>query len=198
MSQDKIIIVLVGSGSVGKSCTALRYIQSKFVEDYDPTIEESYRKMVIVDQIATMLEVIDTAGQEEYRSVRDKNLKIGDGFLVVYSIISTESFLQISSLHQAISQIKSSKNFPTVTTGNKLDLEKQREVPKKDGEKIAEKFSSSFIEISAKTGQFVNDAFEELIRKIRKFKESESNNHNRINTNTSQKQKKKRLRCSIL
>ncbi|KAJ5073617.1 ras-like protein [Anaeramoeba ignava] len=201
MSNDKCRIVIVGSGSVGKSCTAIRYLQGKFVEEYDPTIEESYRKMVIIDQTPTMLEILDTAGQEEYRTVRDKYLKVGDGFLILYSIASMESFLEISQIHQSIRAMKNSSDFPTVTCGNKSDLHNLRQVPKKEGQKIAQKFDSSFFEISAKTGDNVNEAFEDLIRKVRKFKDTYfakiEETKEQTNVEIPKKKKKKKL-CFIL
>jgi small GTP-binding protein len=57
-------IVVVGAGGVGKSALTVRFIQGNFVEKYDPTIEDSYRKQVAVDGVACLLDIMDTAGQE--------------------------------------------------------------------------------------------------------------------------------------
>jgi small GTP-binding protein len=62
-------IVVVGAGGVGKSALTVRFIQGNFVEKYDPTIEDSYRKLVEVDGNACMLDIMDTAGQEEYSAL---------------------------------------------------------------------------------------------------------------------------------
>ena len=62
-----------------------------FVETYDPTIEDSYRKQVVIDQQSCMLEVLDTAGQEEYTALRDQWIRDGEGFVLVYSITSRSS-----------------------------------------------------------------------------------------------------------
>lgn len=58
-------------------------MQGDFVERYDPTIEANYRKQVTVDQDAVMLDILDTAGQEEYSVLREQYMRMGDGFLLV-------------------------------------------------------------------------------------------------------------------
>jgi GTPase KRas protein len=56
--------IIVG---VGKSALTIQFIQSHFVDEYDPTIEDSYRKQCVIDDEVALLDVLDTAGQEEYR-----------------------------------------------------------------------------------------------------------------------------------
>jgi hypothetical protein len=63
---------VVGGGGVGKSALTIQFIQKHFVEEYDPTIEDSYRKQVTIDGEACLLDILDTAGQEEYASMRDQ------------------------------------------------------------------------------------------------------------------------------
>eukprot|EP00121_Abeoforma_whisleri_P003625 Awhi_evm1s3259 len=60
-------LVIVGGGGVGKSALTIQFIQCQFVDEYDPTIEDSYRKQSVVDGEAAHLDILDTAGQEEYR-----------------------------------------------------------------------------------------------------------------------------------
>ena len=55
-------IVVLGSGGVGKSALTVQFVQGIFVEKYDPTIEDSYRKQVEVEGQQCMLEILDTAG----------------------------------------------------------------------------------------------------------------------------------------
>jgi hypothetical protein len=59
-------IAVMGAGSVGKSAMTLRYVQGVFVKDYDPTIEDAYRKSVLLDDRNCVLDILDTAGQEDY------------------------------------------------------------------------------------------------------------------------------------
>ncbi|KAF5285164.1 hypothetical protein FQA39_LY16752 [Lamprigera yunnana] len=72
-------IVVLGSGGVGKSALTVQFVQGIFVEKYDPTIEDSYRKQVEVDGQQCMLEILDTAGTEQFTAMRDLYMKNGQG-----------------------------------------------------------------------------------------------------------------------
>ncbi|KAJ2507863.1 Ras GTPase ras2, partial [Coemansia sp. RSA 2049] len=85
-------VVMLGSGGVGKSMLTTKYINGTFSEEYDPTIEDSYRKQCDVDGEPCMLEILDTAGQEEYAAMRDYQIRTGDCFVIVYSITDLDSF----------------------------------------------------------------------------------------------------------
>ncbi len=61
----KYKIVTVGSGGVGKSALTIQFILSRFEDEYDPTIEDSYRKQCVIDEEVVLLDILDTAGQEE-------------------------------------------------------------------------------------------------------------------------------------
>ncbi len=54
-------LVVVGGGGVGKSALTIQFIQSHFVDEYDPTIEDSYRKQCVIDEEVALLDVLDTA-----------------------------------------------------------------------------------------------------------------------------------------
>merc|ERR1712070_775257 len=84
-------IVVVGAGGVGKSALTLRLCSGKFPKKYDPTIEDSYRKKLDVDGQVRTLDILDTAGQDEYRTLRMEYMVEGRGFVLVYSIIDGES-----------------------------------------------------------------------------------------------------------
>lgn len=75
-----------------------------------------------------MLDVLDTAGQEEYSAMREQYMRTGEGFLLVYSITSRQSFDEITTFQQQILRVKDKDYFPMVVVGNKCDLEGEREV----------------------------------------------------------------------
>jgi len=165
-------IVVVGAGGVGKSALTVRFIQGTFVQKYDPTIEDSYRKQVEIDAKACMLDIMDTAGQEEYSALRDQYMKTGEGFVLVYSITSSNSFEAAAKLRTSILRIKEDiPDVPIILVGNKCDVESERAVPTDDGRKAAERWTSGFIECSAKTNKYVNEVFFELVRLINKWRE---------------------------
>jgi GTPase KRas protein len=121
-------LVVVGGGGVGKSCLTIQLIQSHFVDEYDPTIEDSYRKQCVIDDEVALLDVLDTAGQEEYSAMREQYMRTGEGFLLVYSITSRQSFEEIMTFQQQILRVKDKDYFPIIVVGNKCDLEKERAV----------------------------------------------------------------------
>ena len=77
-----------------------------FVEDYDPTIEDSYIQHVEVDRQVCVLDVLDTAGQEEFSALREQYMRKGDGFLIVYSVIDPNSFKNTRQFYNQILRVK--------------------------------------------------------------------------------------------
>jgi len=195
MSSMEYRIVVVGAGGVGKSALTVRFIQGTFVQKYDPTIEDSYRKQVEIDGKACMLDIMDTAGQEEYSALRDQYMKTGQGFVLVYSIPSRASFETAAKLRTHIARIKEDvADIPLVLVGNKVDLEDERNVTYEEGKELADKWKAGFIEASAKTNKHVNEIFHELVRLINEFREK----HPEPSNSTRPGGKKAGSRCQIL
>ncbi|RXG56146.1 Ras-related protein Rap-1b [Armadillidium vulgare] len=117
-------IVVLGIGGVGKSALTVQFVQGIFVEKYDPTIEDSYRKQVDVDGQQCMLEILDTAGTEQFTAMRDLYMKNGQGFVLVYSITSQSTFNDLQDLREQILRVKLytigyPKTIPQKKTENK-------------------------------------------------------------------------------
>src|SRR5271154_2215237 len=91
---------------------------------------DSYRKQCVIDDEVALLDVLDTAGQEEYSAMREQYMRTGEGFLLVYSITSRQSFEEIMTFQQQILRVKDKDYFPIIVVGNKCDLEGEREVSK--------------------------------------------------------------------
>lgn len=120
--------VVLGSGGVGKSALTVKFVTGTFIERYDPTVEDFYRKEIEVDGEPSVLEILDTAGTEQFASMRDLYIKNGQGFVVVYSIASLQTFYDIRSMKDQIIRVKRRPKVPIILVGNKRDLEDQREV----------------------------------------------------------------------
>ena len=166
-------IVMLGGGGVGKSALTIQYVQEQFVDEYDPTIEDSYRRQTLIDEEIAILEILDTAGQEEYASMRDQYLLAGEGFVCVYSITSRSTFNEIEQFIQGILRAKDKNQgeVPIVLVGNKADLEKYREVTTGEGSELAKSLGiANFFETSAKSRQNVQQVFHAITRQIRKSK----------------------------
>ena len=91
---------------------------------------DSYRKQCVIDEEVALLDVLDTAGQEEYSAMREQYMRTGEGFLLVYSITSRQSFEEIMTFQQQILRVKDKDYFPIIVVGNKCDLEGERQVSK--------------------------------------------------------------------
>ncbi|XP_046553984.1 ras-related protein R-Ras2-like [Haliotis rubra] len=183
-------LVVVGGGGVGKSALTIQFIQSYFVTDYDPTIEDSYTKQCVIDEVVARLDILDTAGQEEFSAMREQYMRSGEGFLLVYSVTDISSFEEIYKFHKQILRVKDRDEFPMILVANKSDLEHQRDVSQDKGIELARSLKISYIEASAKNRTNVDQAFYELVRIIRKFQAEERP--------PVKPPGKKKRRCSIL
>jgi GTPase KRas len=130
---------------------------------------DSYRKQCIIDDETALLDVLDTAGQEEYSAMREQYMRTGEGFLLVYSITSRQSFEEIQQFEQQILRVKDKDYFPIILVGNKCDLENERAVSREEGQALARQFNCRFIETSAKSRVNVDNAFHDLVREIRRY-----------------------------
>ncbi|ESO87242.1 hypothetical protein LOTGIDRAFT_107327 [Lottia gigantea] len=183
-------LVVVGGGGVGKSALTIQFIQSYFVTDYDPTIEDSYTKQCVIDEVVARLDILDTAGQEEFSAMREQYMRSGEGFLLVYSVTDRSSFEEIFKFHKQILRVKDRDEFPMILAANKSDLDSARVVTREEGEELARSLKISYIEASAKIRSNVDQAFYELVRIIRKFQADERP--------PAKESKKKSKKCLIL
>uniref|UniRef100_A0A8C9U5X8 Muscle RAS onco homolog n=1 Tax=Scleropages formosus TaxID=113540 RepID=A0A8C9U5X8_SCLFO len=158
-------LVVVGDGGVGKSALTIQFFQKIFVPDYDPTIEDSYLKHTEIDGQWAILDVLDTAGQEEFSAMREQYMRTGDGFLIVFSVTDKASFEHVDRFHQLILRVKDRWSFPMILVANKVDLVHLRKVTSEQGREMAAKHSITYIETSAKDPPMnVDKAFHELVR----------------------------------
>ncbi|KAI9310782.1 small G-protein Ras2 [Zopfochytrium polystomum] len=160
-------LVVLGDGGVGKTALTIQLCLNHFVETYDPTIEDSYRKQVVIDDESCILEVLDTAGQEEYTALRDQWIRDGEGFLLVYSITSRSTFQRIERFKEQLVRVKDSDYVPMILVGNKCDMVGERLVSKEEGQFMARRLQCEFLETSAKTCVNVERAFYNVVRMIR-------------------------------
>ncbi|CAG9581331.1 unnamed protein product [Danaus chrysippus] len=159
-------VVVLGSGGVGKSALTVQFVSGCFMEKYDPTIEDFYRKEIEVDNSPCVLEILDTAGTEQFASMRDLYIKNGQGFVVVYSLTNHQTFQDIKPMKELITRVKGSERVPILLVGNKADLDHQREVSQTEGSALAQMWGCPFVEASAKSRTNVNEMFAEIVREM--------------------------------
>ncbi|KAA0713966.1 Leiomodin-1 Smooth muscle leiomodin [Triplophysa tibetana] len=128
-------LVVLGSGGVGKSAL-----------------------QVEVDGQQCMLEILDTAGTEQFTAMRDLYMKNGQGFALVYSITAQSTFNDLQDLREQILRVKDTEDVPMILVGNKCDLEDERVVGKEQGQNLARQWCNcAFLESSAKSKINVNE-----------------------------------------
>ena len=163
--------MVMGSGGVGKTALIVQYVSGHFVETYDPTIEDYYQKEADINGTPAVLEIIDTAGTEQFAAMRDRYIQNGQGFMLVYSVINWQSFIDLQPLRDAIARVKSRGSSPIMLVGNKCDMEGERIVVIRDGEKLAEEWGCQFHETSARARYNIEKVFEELAQMIKPVEE---------------------------
>ncbi|CAO2606709.1 EF-hand calcium-binding domain-containing protein 4B [Lemmus lemmus] len=163
-------IVFVGDSAVGKTSFLRRICEARFSPGMAATVGIDYRvKTVTVDNAQVALQLWDTAGQERYRCVTQQFFRKADGVVVMYDLTAKQSFLSIrqwlSSVEEAVGD-----RIPVLLLGNKLDNEKEREVPRGLGEQLAKDNNLMFYECSACSG---HNTKESLLHLARLLKEQE-------------------------
>jgi small GTP-binding protein len=161
-------IVVFGAGAVGKSALTIQFVQGYFITDYDPTIEDSYKRVLAVDNENVQLDILDTAGQDDFAPMRTSYMRQGKGFIIVYAIDDRASFEEVEVFHRDLTRTKGTSNVPVVICGNKCDLEEKRVVSKAEGEELASKLSAIFFETSALANINIENAFKALVKETKK------------------------------
>lgn len=162
-------ICILGSTSVGKSALVVRFITKRFIWEYDPTLECTYKHHTTIDDEPVSLEILDTAGQN-WTFNREGHVRWADGFILVYAINDRQSFEEVANIKQCLDEIKKT-NVQCVLVGNKIDLLHEVNVPTHEGERLAAEWACAFYETSASDGgDDISELFHELHREIRRRK----------------------------
>ncbi|XP_007902333.1 ras-related and estrogen-regulated growth inhibitor [Callorhinchus milii] len=178
----EVKLAVFGKAGVGKSAIVVRFLTKRFIWEYDPTLESTYRHQATIDDEAVTMELLDTAGQEDAIQ-RESHMRWGDGFVLVYDITDRVSFEELVSLKNALDEIKKPKNVTLILMGNKADLDHSRQVTVEEGEKLATEMACAFYECSACTGEGnINESFYELCREVRRRKMIQGKTRRRSST----------------
>ena len=177
MEQHAITkIILLGMGGVGKTSTTVQFVSGRFIEDYDPYYEGSYRKNIVIDNERFCLDILDTAMDDGETPNSENAIREYEGVILVYSVTSHESIDKISEYYSKVLNIKNTSNVPMILLGNKIDLENNRQVETNEGEAIAKAYNIPFFEISAKSNIKVEESFVQIIKEILKSRTSNYSN----------------------
>ncbi|XP_063164455.1 EF-hand calcium-binding domain-containing protein 4B [Candoia aspera] len=173
MAPDRIFkIVLVGNSNVGKTSFLKQLCEDHFSPGTAATVGVDYcMKTMTLDSSQVVLQLWDTAGQERYRSITKQFFRKADGVVVMYDITARDTFVAVKQWLVSIEEA-TGENIPLLLLGNKIDKEKEREVPNGLGKHLAEDYSLIFYECSALTGE---NTMASILHLARILKEQEDN-----------------------
>ncbi|CAD8086058.1 unnamed protein product [Paramecium sonneborni] len=173
--QQKIQLVVIGDGNVGKTCILLSYTTDKFPTEYVPTVFENYITSVNINGKQINLSLWDTAGQETYDRIRTLSYQQSDVFLIVFSVIDKSSFENAKSKWYPELNVENLKNIPKLIVGNKIDCRNETNENHLQFEEVQnelKKQNITYKECSALTQEGLKDLFEDAIRLGYEYKQS--------------------------
>ena len=192
IKRKKFNINFLGDTTVGKTSIIKRHIKKTFDENAIATIGiDNIKEEKEIDNKKYTFKIYDTAGQERYKSISLSYIKLGDGFLLVFSVDKRETFdkldLWVENMYESISP----EEKVIFLVGNKIDSEK-RVVTKEEAEEYAKKKNFDYYETSAKTGEGIEKLFDELYHKIyEKNKNVSGSKGQQLNSNGNESPKPK-------
>jgi small GTP-binding protein len=162
-------IAVVGDRGVGKTLFLRTFTQNYYEEEYDPTIDENYRKQFTVDDHVMLLELEDSIPNEFFPHNQQHPFhQIAQGWLILFSITDRQSFYQ-TSWHRDEIFTAQPDCPPIVLVGTKLDLELDRQVTTKEAESLANDWCIPFLEATSKEIRNLDEVFYVLLRQMRVF-----------------------------
>ncbi|XP_076617189.1 GTP-binding protein Rheb-like isoform X1 [Chaetodon auriga] len=154
---------------IGKSSLTIQFVEGQFVDSYDPTIENTFTKTMTVNGQEYNLQLVDTAGQDEY-SIFPQSYTIDvDGYILIYSVTSYKSFEVVRVIHEKLLDMVGNVQVPIILVGNKKDLHMERVISFEEGKALAESWNAAFLESSAKENQTAVEVFRRMILEVEKM-----------------------------
>mmetsp|Transcript_27085 Transcript_27085/g.72956 ORF Transcript_27085/g.72956 Transcript_27085/m.72956 type:complete len:216 (-) Transcript_27085:148-795(-) len=160
-------IAVLGFRAVGKTTLTTHFVEGRFVERYDPTIENTFQKTIRFKKVQFFTEIVDSAGMDEYSRL-SRNASVGvHGYLLLYAANSRNSFSKVQAIDDLLLEMHGgSANVARVLVSTMIDLDAERTVSYEEGQALADSRNIPFIECSAKENINVTEVFTTLIREI--------------------------------
>ncbi|CAE7497492.1 H-RAS, partial [Symbiodinium pilosum] len=160
--QERFALAILGCTGVGKSALTLKFVRDEVLLEHDPTIEDLHKKDIVVKGSQLCLEIVDTAGQETYTSLRRSWLQNGKGFLFVFSLADRQTLEGLLAFRDELRSVYGEEVPPSVIAANMADL--RWDVSEEDLRRLQTGWPNcvKVLETSAVTGQNVQEAFEQL------------------------------------
>ena len=170
-------IVLIGDTCVGKSCILVRFSDDIFNDSYVTTIGVDFRfKTMVVNNKVAKIQIWDTAGQERYRSITTAYYRGAAAIIICCDCTNKESFNNINNWIEEIGKYTDKDSVDKIVLMNKCDLVEERCIDKNEINKFEKESGIKVLEVSAKTGEGIDKAFEYVIAKLIDKNEKTNNN----------------------
>ena len=165
-------ILILGESNVGKTSILLRYINDTFDESAISTCGVDVKcKYVSFDNKKIKMNIWDTAGQERFRGLAKNYFRGAHGFIFVYDITNKESFDKLKGwMKDAKEKIQDDESFKMIIVGNKKDCENKRKIEFQRLKEFGEENKVMYIEVSAKTGEGVDQLFNDFVHELLKYR----------------------------
>jgi len=165
--QFQFKLVLLGESAVGKSSLVLRFVKDQFDDYRESTIGAAFLTQTVQldDETTIKFEIWDTAGQERYKSLAPMYYRNANCAVVVYDITQTASLEKAKTWIREL-QRQADPSIIIALCGNKLDLESRRQVTREEAQKYAEEEGLMWGETSAKSGDGVQEIFNNIAKKL--------------------------------
>ena len=168
--DKEIKVILLGETAVGKTCLINAYFGKKFKDNIDSTsLSESERKVLEINKKKYLIEIMDTAGQEKYRSMNNIFIKGSKVVIFVYDVTKERTFNELNYWVKTAKEILSTEAIYGIA-GNKADLIDEIEVSDEEGRKYAKENDAMFCITSAKEDSkgfqmFLDNLVEQYVEK---------------------------------
>jgi len=161
----RLKVVVIGDPNVGKTTMLLRYVDNCFQENYLPTIGVNIsNKRILINGETVLLNFFDIAGQEKFELIRKVFYEGLNGTLIVFDITDKNSFNNLQNWIDDVASAFLPGKIKGLIIGNKVDLRSDREITTESAKALARGIGLEYIEVSAKTGENINEAFSEIAK----------------------------------
>ena len=167
-------IVIIGDSNVGKSCLLIRFADDCFTENYITTIGVDFRfRTLKVAKKNVKLQIWDTAGQERYRTITNAYYRGSDAIILVADWSNRQSFDNIPEWLSEVAKY-TEEDIRKILLINKSDVDDDlKQVTEADITKMSAEYNLEILDVSAKTGKNVDDAFLKVTKSLMEKKDKE-------------------------
>ena len=191
--DDKCQILIIGNSVVGKTSILTKYTTKTYNENYIATVGlDFFTKDEKIDDKTIRVKIWDTAGQERYKAITKCFFQRAQGIIIVFDVTNKKSFddlkIWIDSIRSQSKLTEDLENMPIIIIGNKIDIPK-RVIDKETALNFSKEQNFDYYETSGKTGQGVDNAIKDLVKKVMVYISKKNGRDNLKLSENSQKRK---------